>query len=145
MHELSEEEKMRQQIQQIMEDFEDSQALYCDPEFPADTTSLYVNNDSVLTPDWASPNTEWKRPHEIYTQGKPMMMKDGFSPGDVKQGELGDCWLLGAFLTLATNPELLSNLIYHDGIEQGFGVFRFFKNGKWVFVLIDTRIPYNPS
>lgn len=30
-------------------------------------------------------------------------------------------------------------------MEQGFGVFRFFKNGKWVFVLIDTRIPYSPA
>ena len=52
---------------------------------------------------------------------------------------------MGAFLTLATNPELLSNLIYHDGIEFGYSVFRFFKDGLWQFVIIDTRIPYNPS
>ena len=44
------------------------------------------------------------------------MMKDGLKPGDVKQGMLGDCWLLGSFLCLATNPELLQNLIYYDGI-----------------------------
>ena len=74
-----------------------------------------------------------------------MMMKDGFSPGDVKQGELGDCWLLGAFLTLATNPDLLSNLIYHNGMEFGYCVFRFFKNGCWQFVVVDTMIPYSPS
>ena len=74
-----------------------------------------------------------------------MMMKDGFSPGDVKQGELGDCWLLGAFLTLATNPDLLQNLIYHDGMEFGYSVFRFFKNGRWQFVVIDTKIPYSAA
>ena len=72
-------------------------------------------------------------------------MKDRSSPGDVKQGILGDCWLLGAFLTLATNPELLQNLIYHDGMEFGYAVFRFFKNGRWQFVVVDTSIPYGSS
>ena len=46
-------------------------------------------------------------------------------------------------MVLATRPELLQNLIVHDGIEQGFSAFQFFKNGKWEQVLIDTRIPYN--
>lgn len=52
------------------------------------------------------------------------MMKDDFCPRDVKQGILGDCWLLGSFCLLATNPELLKNLIVYDGIEEeGFAVF----------------------
>lgn len=71
------------------------------------------------------------------------MIKDGFAPGDVKQGALGDCWLLGSFLILSTHPELLRNMIVHDGIEYGFAVFQFFKNGKWQYVIVDTRIPYN--
>ena len=121
---------MRQMIQQIEDMAKDSRQPWCDPEFPADDNSLYIN--PVQPPEWASHNVEWKRPEEIYTgEGGPMMMKDGFSPGDVKQGELGDCWLLGAFLCLATNPDLLSNLIYHNGMEYGFAVFRFFKNGRW--------------
>ena len=143
MIEESPEDKIRQMIAHIEEYVQDSQQLWTDQEFPADDSSLYIN--PVQPPDWASPNVEWKRPHEIYNgnEGDPMMMKDGFSPGDVKQGELGDCWLLGAFLCLATNPELLRNLIYHDGMQYGFSVFRFFKNGKWQFVVIDTRIPYS--
>jgi calpain len=71
------------------------------------------------------------------------MIKDGIRPGDVKQGSLGDCWFLGACMVLASRPELLRNLIVHDGIEQGFAVFQFFKNGAWTPVFIDTRIPYN--
>ena len=51
------------------------------------------------------------------------MIKNGLAPGDVKQGALGDCWLLGSFLCLATNPEMLSNLIVHDGIQFGYGTF----------------------
>ena len=66
------------------------------------------------------------------------MLKDGVQPGDVKQGTLGDCWLLGALITLSTHPDLLKNLIVYDGIEYGFAVFQFFKNGRWQYVIIDT-------
>lgn len=90
--------------------------MFVDPTFPADDNSLYKN--ALAAPDWATPNIEWKRPHEIYQgEGKPMMMKEGMTSGDVKQGELGDCWLLGALLCLGTKPELMKNLIYADGLE----------------------------
>ena len=92
--ELSEEDKCRIQMQEIENFCQESQQMWTDPDFQPDDSSLYVN--PVQPPDYASPNVEWKRPHEIYTgEGKPMMVKDGLSPGDVKQGELGDCWLLG--------------------------------------------------
>jgi calpain len=71
------------------------------------------------------------------------MLRNGAEPGDVKQGMLGDCWLLGSFLNLATKPELLLNLIVFNGIEYGFAVFQFFKNGEWQHIIVDTRIPYN--
>lgn len=73
------------------------------------------------------------------------MMKDYLVPGEAKQGILNDQWLLGSFSTLAMNTELLKNLIVHDGIKFGFAVFQFFKNGRWTFVKVDTRIPYNSN
>jgi len=63
----------------------------------------------------------------------------------VKQGILGDCWLLGSFILLSTHLDLLKNLLVYDGIEHGFAVFRFFKNGRWQYVFIDTRVPYNST
>ena len=67
----------------IEEMVRDSDTLYCDPEFPADDSSLYIN--PVQPPAYASGQVEWKRPHEIYQgEGDPMMVKDGVSSGDVK-------------------------------------------------------------
>lgn len=43
----------------------------------------------------------------------------------------------------STNLELLKNLFVYDGMKNGFAVFQFFKNGRWQYVIIDTRIPYN--
>ena len=94
------------------------------------------------------PMVEWKRPQEIVPgDGKdgpaPVMYHNKMAPGDIKQGALGDCWFLGSLLILSTNPELLNNLIVYDGMQHGFAVFQFFKNGKWQHVIVDTRIPYN--
>lgn len=80
-------------------------AKYGDSDFPPNDASLY--KDPTNPPDYAkeTPVVEWRRPEEI--SDEPCMIKDGTSPGDVKQGMLGDCWLLGGFCVLATHPELL--------------------------------------
>lgn len=40
-----------------------------------------------------------KRVHEIFD--KPTFLKDKISPADVKQGCLGDCWLMASLTALA--------------------------------------------
>ncbi len=96
--------------------------MFGDSEFPANDSSLY--KDPTNPPEYAQdmPMVEWRRPEEIAPE-EAAMIKDGTSPGDIKQGILGDCWLLGSFLVLSTHPELLQNLIVHDGLEHGFAVF----------------------
>ena len=137
-----EEDPIQDKIQKIIQICSENEALFGDSEFPANDQSLY--NDPVNPPEYAmdQPTVEWKRPQEI-TEGNCVMSKDGMNPGDIKQGALGDCWFLGSLLILSTNPELLNNLIVYDGIQHGFAVFQFFKNGRWQHVIVDTRIPYN--
>jgi len=40
-----------------------------------------------------------KRVHEIFE--KPTFLKDKVSPSDIKQGSLGDCWLMASLTGLA--------------------------------------------
>lgn len=144
MHEQKpEEDPIQDKILKIIQICEDKDALFGDSEFPADDSSLY--NEPTAPPEYAIdlPPVEWKRPQEIAPEGEPVMYRDSMSPGDIKQGILGDCWFLGSLLIQSTNPELLSNLIVYDGIKYGFAVFQFFKNGRWQYVIVDTRIPYN--
>jgi len=121
-----------------------NEQFWCDDEFPPDDSSLYI--DGLNPPDYAQdePIVEWKRPHDM-TQDEPKMIADGIEPADIKQGILGDCWLLGSFMSLAMHPQLLQNLIAIDGIKKGYAVFQFFKNGEWKYVIVDTRIPYSTN
>jgi hypothetical protein len=51
---------------------------------------------------------------------------------DVKQGDLGDCWLLSAICVAATRPHLIEkNFVTATLNDQGVICLRFFKNGSW--------------
>jgi hypothetical protein len=117
-----EEDPIQEKIQKIIQVCKETDALFGDSEFPTSDQSLY--KDITNPPEYSqeTPDVEWKRPHEI-APDEAVMIKDSMAPGDVKQGILGDCWLLGSFVVLSTNPELLKNLIVFDGLEYGFAVF----------------------
>lgn len=110
--------------------------LFEDPDFGACDSSLFFSK---------SPNKpfEWKRPMEICDD--PKLFIEGASRFDVRQGELGDCWLLAAVANLTLIDHLFHQVVPHD---QGFsdkyaGIFhfRFWQYGRWVDVVIDDRLP----
>jgi len=112
--------------------------LYEDSEFPP-------NND--LIPQSSKPKEiVWKRPSEIISQGKPELFVDGVEEGDVIQGALGDCWFLGALAVVAASSnEYVKHMFEEALIEQGYYRIRFFKDGKWVSVEVDDRLPCHVS
>jgi calpain len=81
----------------------------------------------------------WKRPNEFATN--PQLFVDEAHPGDIIQGRLGDCWLLGALSAVATRIDLIKKIVIAYHPECGFARFRFFKNGEWHVVTVDDRIP----
>lgn len=116
-----------------------SGALYEDPEFPAEPSTIFFSH--------ACPRPYvWKRPHEICDN--PEWISSGASRFDVRQGELGDCWLLAAVASLTCSTRLFHKVVPP---EQNFtddycGLFRFnfWHQGEWQEVVVDDRLPtYN--
>nr|AAT77811.1 calpain B [Gecarcinus lateralis] len=114
----------------------DNGTLFEDPDFPAEDTSIFFSRSPPKP-------FEWKRPHEITDE--PQLFIDGATRFDVKQGELGDCWLLAAVANLTLNRRLFYQIVPSD---QGFGDnyagifhFRFWQYGRWVDVVVDDRLP----
>lgn len=81
--------------------------MWVDDEFPANDSALYKNPDEKPGYDDKEEKVEieWKRPQDIIGKDEtPVMTKEGMTSGDVKMGNLDDCWLLGSFLLLGTRP-----------------------------------------
>ncbi|KAH9601403.1 Peptidase C2 [Trypanosoma melophagium] len=70
-------------------------------------------------------------------------------PGDVLQGELGDCWFMCAVATLAEYPEMVQRMFRHPNgaevarQERDVGAYRVTlnKNGLWNSVIVDDYLP----
>lgn len=75
-----------------------------------------------------------------YGQFAGSVSVDGFAPGDIKQGLLGDCYFLSALTTVAIqHPEILEKAIKDNG--DGTYTVTFQKNGKPVEVTVDNDFP----
>ena len=122
-----------------------SNKRWIDPTFKPDDSSLYIDPFNPKPPKDIY-NREipivWLRPHE-YIVGDYYLFKDKVAPGDVKQGALGDCWIMGAFAVVAAREDLLKKLFVSSAFSE-FGIYvcQFYKNG-WKTVIIDDLIPCN--
>ncbi|CAD6191949.1 unnamed protein product [Caenorhabditis auriculariae] len=114
----------------------DQKILFEDPQFPAADRSLYYKTP----PDG---DVVWRRPGEIVND--PQLIVGDKSRFDVKQGALGDCWLLAAIANLTLRDELFYRVVPPDQsfTENYAGIFhfQFWRYGRWVDVVIDDRLP----
>lgn len=115
--------------------------LWSDPEFPASKQSLAEG--SAFAGKWG--DVVWRRAADIFG-GEPFSMFDGIEPADIAQGELGDCYFLGALSSLAEHPERVRSLFVTTEVNPaGRYVLRFHKNGKPLEVVVDDQFPCLPD
>ena len=111
------------------------------------TKVLYVDEQK---PGWDCTVAEpagFKRLSDIVRQtagpdAKPTLIKDGIRPGDMLQGQIGTCFLLGAIGAVASrgSERIRSCFIKYD-IEIGIYGVRFCVDGEWEHVIVDDWMP----
>jgi hypothetical protein len=119
-----------------------------DRDFQPNSASLFVDPRTPMQA-LAGRKVVWKRPQDLATKPRlfiddPNEDGDGVEANDIIQGSLGDCYFLSAVAILASvkGQKLVQKLfVKTDTFEQGLIAVRFFKEGYWWDVAIDTFIP----
>ena len=119
--------------------------LFTDSEFfPPDKYSICYNgkfDEGGLNLDY---EVKWVRAREFWPKGEFII--NGPSKDDINQGLLGDCWFLASMAVLAERRDLF-DVVVPGGQDIKYGqycgmfLFRFFKWGQWVEVVVDDYIP----
>ncbi|XP_078458380.1 calpain-3-like isoform X2 [Lampetra planeri] len=110
--------------------------LFEDPDFPAHNNSIYFSQNAPM-------QFQWMRPKDICEN--PQFIINGATRTDIRQGDLGDCWVLAAIACMTMNEELLARVIpagqSFDENYAGIFHFQFWRFGEWVDVVVDDRLP----
>ncbi|EJT69099.1 hypothetical protein GGTG_13367 [Gaeumannomyces tritici R3-111a-1] len=152
--------KCKKRVLEIVEECRRSNKRYLDENFDlshdlqvknGDTlnylgnTMFKLNTDTMRDPKSDIPK-DVKRVHEIFN--KPTFMKN-VSGSDVRQGSLGDCWLIASFSCLANIKGAVNRLcVEHDArigvygfvFYRGMYVTRKLLNGEWAHSIVDDQL-----
>jgi calpain-15 len=69
-----------------------------------------------------------------------------FAPSDVRQGAVGDCWLLSALAVVAERKDLVARVVgpaasHPAAMRRGAFIVRLFLSGRWRGVAVDPHLP----
>ena len=107
---------------------------------------VFTANEKVLGPGLGTHAKNWRRPKK-----SEMLVKGGFSPYDIKQGLIGDCYLISSMGVLGEKwikmalggcreeGEPMSDQEWKN--HKGAYMVRFFKFLKEVYITIDDLLP----
>ena len=120
-----------------------SKGLDCfvDPFFPPSSESIFKGAEQIKL----DVVVHWRRPTQFFTGPYDVFLEE-IEPNDIKQGQLGDCWLECAISSLAERPQLVRRLFLTPQCsEEGIYRLRICKDGEWREVTIDDYFPCFPN
>ena len=87
----------------------------------------------------------WMRPY-FYCEQQPCLYVGAIEPGDIDQGNLGDCYLMCGLACLSEFPGLVKEVFcLPQNPELGIYRARVCKNGWWQTSTVDDLLPINPA
>jgi hypothetical protein len=130
----------RKEVQRII----DLGEKYTDPDFSITCPEymLYTNPEkkrSRALGEYAI--AKWARITEVVEEAQ--LYADGIDSKDIAQGILGSCWFLSSLSVLGGTPGRIEKCLVAHSQELGVYGFVFYKNAKWISVIIDGRIYFH--
>jgi hypothetical protein len=131
-----------EEIKRIQNDFQNKGIKYEDKQFPAINTSIFKSADKLEEQLKALKNWSWLRPEEIFKKDVAFEVVNSADLSEIRPGPLSNPNFCNS-LSVASLIKLFENIIVDfENIRMGYASFQFFKNGEWVYVIVDTALPY---
>ncbi|KAL2170726.1 hypothetical protein VTG60DRAFT_4474 [Thermothelomyces hinnuleus] len=144
-------EECRRKVRKIIQECRRVNTRYRDPGWDIDwdlkmekghcLNSLGRNKFDLSMSSMMNPNSvvpkAVKRIHEIFEN--PTFLAN-VSGSDVKQGSLGDCWLMSSLSGLANVKDGIRRICVEWDTRIGIYGFVFYRDGEWIYSIIDDKL-----
>jgi calpain-15 len=92
--------------------------------------AIYTTRYSLMTWEFCGLNTGH------------VLVQNSFSPNDVRQGAIGNCWFLSALAVIAEKSYLIDHLLPHRNLNAaGCYQINLCLDGQWRPILVDSHFP----
>jgi hypothetical protein len=116
-------------------DATDTSKMFVDADFPPAKWNINFKGKVMLAA---------KRPCQLQ-RNAVFSPNDEFNLFDIDQGQLGDCYFISALAALTCKKGLVAKMVTFKDEKLGKYTFKFFKNGRPVFVTVDDLLPVDSS
>lgn len=114
-----------------------------DPDFPPVLSSLVTDKEKVNEIHRDFKNYKWLRPNEIIKDGKFRI--NPITDCDMKAGPLTEGVFIGCIAMISSRNFTDKLFIDTENMSKGYVSFQFSQNGDWIYVVVDTLLPYDPD
>jgi hypothetical protein len=132
--------RVTKQVQDIVADCKQNSKQYVSPKFKPTNKSLYLNGKAPKSTNHMAIPNRWMRVREICGEDSVLFSAES-NPGDVVQGGVSDCWLLGGLSAILAGGVQLKDLFIAYDADVGVYAIRFFIDGDWNEAIVDDYIP----
>lgn len=130
-------------VEQIIKECKASGTKYTDPKWDVQKEAsavLYVDKERPGYDCTVGKPAAFKRLSEIVKD--PVLFKGGVRSGDIIQGQIGTCFLLGAIgAIVSNNPKSIRRAFYKYDVDVGVYGIRLCLEGVWIVVVVDDYVP----
>ena len=124
---------------------------FIDDFFPPSLSSLISNNLDDSSHNVIPPETlkeyrsyTWVRLKDIYDKEKKVVFKDPLAPNDIKQGNIGSCFIMVVLSGLLSKTSRLKRLYESDQVnDKGVYCLKLLLQGEVSKVVVDDFVPVN--
>ncbi|KIK02387.1 hypothetical protein K443DRAFT_677628 [Laccaria amethystina LaAM-08-1] len=129
-------------VERISKDCRARNRKFRDIEFDLenDTRRCLYGISSPATSDNEGSHADVLRVTQIFENPHFFSAEGAASSNDIAQGKLGDCWFLSALAIASTTQGLIEKVCVARDEQVGVYGFVFFKNDRWVDVIIDDQL-----
>jgi len=134
--------KCKEKVEAIIKECRRTNQKYSDPDFVVSMHGRNYHNTLYALGEkrenWEPHPESVKRVGDIFDD--PKFFVNGVTSNDIRQGSVGNCWLMSSLCAMGCRPGLIDKISVARDESIGVYGFVFYRDGEWISEVVDDKL-----